>query len=182
MSEPYQLYLLFSHGMEPRAAIGAVHDVLSRNGAVIDEDSLLILNGHDGDEPEPAYVHNPDEALATLAAWPALGSIDYMICDGMTTVDFKEQRGDVAAIELSVLVGAFERSEDHQQCYLRIATLLDQALQPARAVMQWGLSASDFQWEAEVGRVRAGQFEGTYDLLDVRRSGAEAANRPGATD
>lgn len=169
MSEPYQAFLLVPRGIAPSDAVQLVHNLLTNLGANIDEDSLLILNDFDEHEPEPEYVRSVAEALGRLAAWPTMGSIDYMYCEAMTTISFKRQGDHVAAIAVSILSSAFERGENYRECFLELVRVLDDLLRPIRTIMQWGLEMSGFSWEDEMDRLKRGQFASSYPLLDIRR-------------
>ena len=169
MSEPYQAYLLFPDGIQPELAVDLVGKIFADFGGVIDEDSLLILEDFDAEEPEAEYVQDSEKALMKLKGWPTMGSIDFMVCAGMTTVAFKKTAGQVKAIEVSILSSAFERSEYHRACYMNLIVKLDELFGPTRTIMQWGLESIGFNWKEEVVRLKKGSFTKSYLLLDIQR-------------
>jgi hypothetical protein len=70
----------------------------------------------------------------------------------------------------AVLISAQQRSVDRTDGvprYQRIGAALHHSLRARRTVMQWGLVMHGFRWQEEVQRLRRGEIDGSYPLLDL---------------
>ncbi len=172
MSEPYQIFVLMVNGVNSNSAVYGTHKVINNLGGGIDEDSLLILNETEGEEPEPTYIEDSEKALEALAKWPTYGSIDYTMPKLSMTVSFKGilYRDCVKAIKISCGQREFEKGNlEAKSICARLAQNLHDAFEAERTIMDWGLEYKGFDWQEETERLRNGVFIGEYNLVDIKR-------------
>ena len=138
----------------------------------------MHLNDLGDKENEPEPISDGRQAMARLAGWPTLGSIEYAMPEGMATVSFEgpESKQAVQAITISILPRAFEKGGDEsRKRYQAIAQELHRRLKARRTIMGWGLTAYGLRWVEEVARLERGEHSGTYSILDLRDGEDERA-------
>jgi hypothetical protein len=171
VSEPYQLAALQPDGLPPRDAVPRVHRLLEGWSIQVADDSLLSLHDTADQEPEVEPVSDADEALSRIVEWPTLGTLDYGGPEGIVTVSYL---GGPDPIGLqAVLISAQERSVDRTDSvsrYQRLGAALHEELPARRTIMRWGLEMHGFRWQDEIERLRRGDIEASYPLLDLRRT------------
>jgi hypothetical protein len=171
MSESYQVLVLISDGISAEKAIYTIHEMLGTQGGILDENSLLMLNETNDTEPEPEYITDSDQALATLATWSTFGSIAYSMPEFVITVSYQGSSDEnlIQAVKISIMERAFERlNQEAQGKYLEITQSLHQSLHAKRTIMDWGIEYKGFNWREEVERLRDNRFVADYNLADFR--------------
>lgn len=180
MSEPYQIFVLIPDGIHPQKAVYDTHEILEKMGGVLDEDSMLILNETEDDEPDPEYITEPCQALATLAQWQTFGAIAYSMPEFVITVAYKgvPYTKSIQAIKISMLERAFEKGGDEtKNKYAELAQKLHDKFQAKRTIMDWGIEYKGFGWTEEIERLKKGEFIGEYALADIKDM-AGSSRRP----
>lgn len=161
MSEPYQIFSFVVDGIEAARAVATADRILRAHGGALEEDSMLYL--------ADVGVVDGAGALERLAAHATLGAIDYAMPEGMTNVSFHGEAGKVHAVAISILQRAFDHGGDEsRRRYEDVAKQLHAGLGATRTVFDWGLRARGLRWEEELARLRKRQFDGGYDILDLR--------------
>ena len=171
MSEPYQIFVLIPDGIHAEKAIYNTHVLLGAFGGVLDEDSLLMLNETDGEEPEPTNITNADAALTTLAHWPTFGTIVYAMPEFSLTLSYKSKfYGNlIQVIKISMMEKSFERcGEVTKHKYVGLAQKLHELFQAKRTIMDWGIEYKGFVWHEELERLKQDELVGDYDMVDLQ--------------
>ena len=140
-------------------------------GGVLDEDSMLILNETEDEEPDPEYIMEPSDALATLAQWQTFGAIAYSMPEFVITVAYKgvPYTKSIQAIKISMMERAFEKGGDEtKNKYAELAQKLHDKFQAKRTIMDWGIEYKGFGWAEEIERLKKGEFIGEYALADIK--------------
>lgn len=176
MSEPYQIAFVFPDGLPRNSGVNQCHQLLHDHEIRLAEDSLLYLNDTDTEEPEPEPVTDEETTLRKLVDWPTLGSLDYAGPEGLVTVSYSGsgEAGPVSCIVISALGRVVDQTNSLSR-YQQLGADLHKALGATRTVMEWGLEMRGFSCTEEADRLRAGRFEGTYSLLDLRDEQATRA-------
>jgi hypothetical protein len=170
MSEQYQVFVLIPNGIFGEKAVYETHSILEKMGGVLDEDSILMLNDTQNDSPEPEYITDAFEALATLADWQTGGAIAYSMPEFMITVGYKGLPDThlVQVIKISMMERAFEKGGDEiKNRYVQLAQQLHENFQARRTIMDWGIEYNGFCWDEEIERLKKGELVGEY-FLDIR--------------
>lgn len=170
MSEQYQIFVLLPDGISGEKAIYDTHLILEQMGGDLDEDSILMLNETPDDSPEPEYITDADNALATLAQWQTGGAIAYSMPEFMITVAYKSfpDTNLIQAIKISMMERAFERGgDDTKNKYVNLAHKLHDNFQAKRTIMDWGIEYKGFSWDEEINRLKKDELIGEY-LVDIR--------------
>ncbi|MBD2771455.1 hypothetical protein [Iningainema tapete] len=171
MSESYQIFILIPNGIQAERAVYDTHKIVSKMGGVLDEDSMLILNETETSEPDPEYITEPSEALATLAQWSTYGAIAYSMPEFVITIAYKgiPDQKLIQAIKISIMERAFERGGDEiKNKYVELAQKLHDQFQANRTIMDWGLEYKGFSWREEIERLNRGAFIGQYAIVDLK--------------
>lgn len=175
MSEQYQIFVLIPDGIFGEKAVYETHSILEKMSGLLDEESILMLNDTHNDSPEPEYITDTLEALATLAQWQTGGAIAYSMPEFMITVAYKSLPNTnlVQAIKISMMERAFERVGDEiKNKYVKLAQQLHENFQAKRTIMDWGIEYNGFRWDEEIERLKKGELVGEY-FLDIRADQAE---------
>jgi hypothetical protein len=173
MKPAYELYSWRLEGIPHETAVAITNTVLTRHGAEIDQDCVLILNDHEDQMSSTDFVNDAKTALARLAEWPSLGSIEYHLGDVSVVATFHlrdegSPERSVGCIQLSVSSDWFDRSRPiSEQEFGSIARELHAAARADRTVMTWSGRPSDVSWRDELQRLQGGVREGVYDV-DLR--------------
>ncbi len=179
MSESYQIFILIPNGIQAEKAVYNTHEIIEKMGGVLDEDSMLILNETQNEEPEPEYITEPREALATLAQWSTYGAIAYSMPEFVITIAYKgvPAKNFIQAIKISMMERAFERGGDEiKNKYAALAHKLHDQFQASRTIMDWGIEYKGFCWLEEIERLDRGEFIGQYTILDIKDKSVAIAN------
>ncbi len=168
--EQYQIFVLLPNGVSGEKAIYDTHLILEQMGGTLDEDSILMLNETPNDSPEPEYITDADNALATLAQWQTFGAIAYSMPEFIITVAYKSSVDTnlIQAIKISMMERAFEKGgDDTKNKYVNLAQKLHENFQAERTIMDWGIEYKGFSWNEEISRLKKGELVGEY-LVDIR--------------
>jgi hypothetical protein len=180
MSEPYQIFILLPDSIQAEKAVYDTHEILEKMGGVLDEDSMLMLNETQDEEPDPEYITESGEALATLAQWPTFGAIAYSMPEFVITVAYKgvPYTRSLQAIKISLMERAFEKGGDEtKNKYAELAQKLHDQFQAKRTIMDWGIEYKGFCWDEEIERLKKGEFLGEYAIADIKDM-AGSSRRP----
>jgi hypothetical protein len=179
MKPGYDMFAWMIDGILPEKGVPLVHDVMSRQGAVLDPDSVFVLN-RCGDQLSIAdFVDTAEATLAQLAAWPTLGSVEYLLDEVSIAISFhpidemRDRR--VGCIQLSVSSDWFDRHRPmSEETFSAIGSALHSAVAATRTVMNWNSAPPDISWMDEFKNLQSGIMKGEYDL-DLRSdSGRES--------
>lgn len=173
MSEPYQIFVLIPEGIPQRIAVYKTHEiVISMDGEIHADDSLLILNDIEDQEFEPYYIEDVDQALESLAGWKTSGSIVYFI-PGATTFTYLSalSDGNIQSIKISILESSFLKIEKSSanNTYKDLAAVLHREFAAKRTIMNWGIEYQGFDWQEEIERLKMDCFDRSYSLVDLHR-------------
>lgn len=174
MKPAYDLYSLFTGGMPAEGAVRVTDAVLGQHGAALNDDCVLILADFGDETPPPNVIADAETALAQLAGWPALGSIEYHLGDVSVLATFHAMEASkgtrVSCIQLSVSSDWFDRLRPmSEEKFGSIANELHSTATADRTVMSWRGRPPDISWAEEIERLQAGVVEGEYDV-DLRRA------------
>ena len=131
---------------------------------------MLSLHRNQGDEPDVEPVADAESAIKRIVQWPLLGTLDYAGPEGIVSISYL---GESSIGLQCVMISAQQRSVDRTGSVVRYQELgaaLHAELPAERTIMEWGLAAHGFRWMDEIERLRNGQFQGSYPLLDLRRA------------
>jgi hypothetical protein len=169
MSEFYQIACLVPSGRSAEKTVRECHEFLRLNRIEMAEDSLLLLHEFGQDEPDPEPISDDEAALKKLLSWPTFGTIDYAAPEGIITVSYfgSTDAGGITCVMISIPDGIFERSNARPR-YTDIARKLHRKLEAKRTIMDWALQAHGFSYDAELTRLKSGQFSDSYAMLDLR--------------
>lgn len=171
MSESYQIFILIPDGIQAEKAVYDTDEILAKMRGVLDEDSMLILNKTQKEEPDPEYITEPSNAVATLAQWPTYGAIAYSMPEFVITIAYKGVpcKKLIQAIKISIMERAFERGGDEiKNKYAELAEKLHDKFQANRTIMDWGIEYKGFCWSEEIERLKRGEFIGQYAIVDIK--------------
>ncbi len=174
MSDFYQAFFHLKGLNKTLSTIQHFHELIRDYGAEIDEDSMLILNDVENDEPpEPEYIHNIGEAIRKIASWQTLGLMSYGMPQEMVDVIFHKQNEakDVQCIKLCFMEGAMDRAgEEKVNWYVNLMKRIHIELKAMRTVFDWALeSRGGYEWVKERKLFLEGNMRGTYwlDILNA---------------
>jgi hypothetical protein len=170
MSGTYELFVLQRQPLPADRALRTAHETMVAHGAELTDECVYILELADDEDSDPEPVTDVDAALGAMASTPGLGLIQYDFAGVYLDTSFLSAAldGTMDGVELSVGQLTFERQGDAFAAkLLELGRALHEALGGARTVMDWGLTDHGFDWRDELGRVRAGQYSGSFALLDV---------------
>lgn len=173
MSESYNLYSIIPAGLPRADAIYGTHETIFKMGGELDNESSLSLQTREGQEPDVVPIRDVDQALLRLLEWPELGGLDYTFVGITTDVYYYPCTSAdlVCAIAVVVRSTLFDSAGPAAEAaFLRLGHLLHDRFRAARTVMGWGLEAMGFDVYKEIERLSRGEFAGSYELLDMRRS------------
>ena len=174
MSAFFEIFIIIPEGMVAEAAIMNTHTVLTEHGSTIDDDSLLILHETEREEPEPRDVVDPITDLKLIANWPTYGYMRYfspVMPFGVSFTGVAYER-IINCIEIGLHDGIYNESRPRSEGFFySLAKRLHIELNAKRTLMGWDLThQSGFHSEDEIERLKKGQIEGHYEMLDIIRA------------
>jgi len=171
MSSPYEICLLFPHGVARRTAVETVDELLRQFGAFITDESSLTLDRTTSSGVVDADVRDPSSVLERLVRWPTAAGVDYFSPEFCIPVFFftSVEGADTTLIKLLLPSRGFDVLPPAiRDRYIALARRLHERLSPTRTIMAYGLDARGGWEREELARLSDGVFEGTYRLLDAR--------------
>ena len=138
-------------------------EVLGSNGAEFVPGTPVILNEHDGQDPEPEDAQSGEEAIARIRAWPTMGGVSFDFARQKVTIfTFGKPPHHADVIAVSTISTAYLLDVDFKASFDRLVANVHRATHASRTICEYELLSPDSIWIDEMERVRAGQFEGRY--------------------
>lgn len=175
MSAPFEIYLFIPEGMPAEDTVTKTHAVMQGHGAFIDEDCLIILHDTETEEPEPRNVIDPIADLKLLSDWPTYGYIDYVAPEimvfGISLSGIPNQK-TINCVKISFTSGVYIGTMPESEVFfLSLAKDLHAVLGAKRTFMAFDpVHYAGFEIEDEIERLKKGQIEGHYEMLDIIRA------------
>jgi hypothetical protein len=146
----------------------ALGEVLRSHGAAFEPGTLVILNDHEGRDPEPEDAQSEEEAVSRILDWPTLGGVSFGFTRQYVTIfTFGELLYQADAITVSTMSKAYLLDADFKTSFDRLVADVHRATNASRTISEYELLSPDSFWIDELERVRAGRFEGSY-AVDLR--------------
>jgi hypothetical protein len=168
MKPAYDLYSWNIDGLIGSDAVHYAHTILTKHGAELSQDCVLMLAEDAEESPLPVGIEDPEAALARLSTWPSLGSIEYHLDDVSIIVTFHtSESNDTGAhcIQMSVSSDWFDRLRPvSEQTFGAIASEIHAITMADRTVMRWTGRPLEVTWDEELIRLQSGAVEGEYDV------------------
>lgn len=143
-------------------------ETLRSHGAIFEPGTVVILNPHEDQDPEPEEARSEEEAIGRIVRWPALGGVRFGFDPQYVTLfTFGQQPHRADAITVSTLSRAYLLESAFTSRFDALVADMHRATQASRTISDFELLSPGSWWIDEVMRVRQGWFKGIYPV-DLR--------------
>ena len=176
MATQYQINVFIEAPPRIEDLLRETHRTLLGQGAVLDSPPQVLLDDFDQDEPiEPEPVEGIDDAIERLSAWPALGTLKYVLSKLVLTVGFTHIDQNTLLVWVAFHGHAFKNDPSRLSRIVGLTHALHAKLNAMRSSFDWGLDLT-FDDAAVSEQLIAGYLLGE-PWLDLARREFVTENR-----